>query len=193
VRTRLVALACCAAALAGCGAPVRDASLVPRPVGPGERFRPAPLSAAVARAAGVAGLRCSGRGAERYGAHVEVFAAGRVVVVPAGIGLAPPLRRQGAYVRAARCAYPLMTAEPTGLVEVARGARATLGDLFALWGQPLSARRVAGFAGSVRVHVGGRPWHGDPRDVPLGPHAQVVVQVGPRVVPHARYRFPPGL
>ena len=197
MRTRLIALGCCAAALGGCGAAARDdASLVPRPVGDGPRFQPPALSSAVARAADVAGLGCSSRGATRYGAHVEVFAAGRVVVVPAGIGLAPPLRRQGAYVRGARCAYPLMTAEPTGLIEIARdgaGSQATLGTLFALWGQPLGAGRLAGFAGRVRVHVDGRAWRGDPRDVPLRPHGQVVVQVGPRVVPHARYRFPPGL
>jgi hypothetical protein len=86
-----------------------------------------------------------------------------------------------------------MTSEPTGVVEVARGTRATLGSLFALWGQPLARGRLAGFAGRVRVHLGGRAWRGDPRDVPLTPHAQVVVQVGPPVVPHARYRFPPGL
>lgn len=194
MRTRLIALGCCAAALAGCGAAAGpDPSLVPRPVGPGARFRPAAGSDAVARALPVGALGCSTRSAARYGAHVEVFAAGRVVVVPAGIGLAPPLRRSGAYVRAARCAYPLMTSEPTGLVEIARGAHATLGSLFALWGQPLSARRLAGFHGRVRVHVDGRPWPADPRAVPLGPHAQVVVQVGPPVVPHARYRFPPGL
>ena len=191
MRTGAIALGCCAAVLAGCGA--RDPSLVPRPVGPGERFRPPAHSQAVARGLPVAGLECSGRAAARYGAHVEVFAAGRVVVVPGGIGLAPPVRRNGAYVRSARCAYPLMTTEPTGVIEVARGHGATLGTLFALWGQPLSATRLAGFAGRVRVHVGGRLWRGDPRDVPLREHAQVVVQVGPRVVPHARYRFPPGL
>jgi hypothetical protein len=189
VRTRLVALGCCAATLAGCG----DASLVPRPVGHGPQFRPPARSDAVARAAAVAGLGCSRASAARFGAHVEVFAAGRVVVVPAGIGLAPPLRREGAYVRGARCAYPVMTAEPTGVVEVAHGTQATLGTLFDLWGQRLGPRRLAAFTGTVRVHVGGRAWLGDPRDVPLRPHAQVVVQVGPRVVPHARYRFPPGL
>jgi hypothetical protein len=196
VRT-LIALGCCAAVLGGCGASSpRDASLVPRPVGDGPRFQPPARSPAVARATEVAGLGCSSTGAARYGAHVEVFAAGRVVVVPAGIGLAPPLRREGAYVRGARCAYPLMTAEPTGLVEIAHdsaGTKATLGTLFALWGQPLGAHRLAGFSGRVRVHVDGRVWRGDPRDAPLRPHGQVVVQVGPRVVPHARYAFPPGL
>jgi hypothetical protein len=42
--------------------------------------------------------------------------------------------------------------------------------------------------------VGGVPWRGDPRRIPLLPHAQVVVQAGPPVLrPNARYRFPAGL
>jgi hypothetical protein len=69
----------------------------------------------------------------------------------------------------------------------------TLGELFALWGQPLSARRLASFAGSVSAFVDGRRWRGDPRAVPLAPHAQVVLELGPFVEPHASYLFPPGL
>ena len=46
--------------------------------------------------------------------HVEFFARGKVMVVPAGIGVAPPLRRDGAYVRGGRCRFPLSTTEPTG-------------------------------------------------------------------------------
>jgi hypothetical protein len=85
------------------------------------------------------------------------------------------------------------TREPTGVVEVARGRPTTLGDLFALWGQPLSARRVASFRGRTRVWVNGRLRHGDPRAVPLTPHAQIVVSEDARVPVHARYSFPPGL
>ena len=68
-----------------------------------------------------------------------------------------------------------------------------LRDLFELWGQPLTGRRVAGFRGRVRVWVGGRAWRGDPGGVPLRPHAQIVVTEDPRVPVHARYPFPPGL
>ena len=53
--------------------------------------------------------------------HVELFANRRVVIVPAGIGIVPPLRRDGAYVLGGRCSYPLRTREPTGVVEVAGG------------------------------------------------------------------------
>jgi hypothetical protein len=125
-------------------------------------------------------------------AHVELFARGRVVIVPAGIGIAPPRVRDGAYVRGGRCRYPLWTTEPTGLIDAA-GPRPTLGRLFAVWGRPLGPRRLTGFRGEVRAWVGGRRWPGDPRTIPLTRHAQVVVQAGPPwVVPHARYVFPPG-
>jgi hypothetical protein len=202
VRRRAVLLACGAAvavAVSGCaGAPdvaivAPDASIVATPIGTGKAFRPAPLSAGARDAQPVAGLRCGAVTGRRFGAHIELFARGRVVVVPAGIGIAPPHRRDGAYVDGGRCHYPLRTREPTGVIEIEHGTRASVGDLFDLWGQPLSRRRLAGFSGDVRAAVGGREWRGDPRAIPLTPHAQIVLQVGPRIAPHPSYRFPPGL
>jgi hypothetical protein len=68
-----------------------------------------------------------------------------------------------------------------------------LGDLFAVWGQPLSRRRLAAFRGRVEAYLDGARWRRDPRRIPLRRHAQVVLEVGGQVPPHARYRFPPGL
>jgi hypothetical protein len=45
----------------------------------------------------------------------------------------------------------------------------------------------------MRVHVNGRPWHGDPADVPLRRHAEIILQVGPPIPPHRAYAFPAGL
>ena len=115
------------------------------------------------------------------------------MIVAAGIGIAEPHRRDGAYVRGGRCSYPLRTREPTGVVEVEHGPARTLGDLFELWGRPLSRRRIASFSGRVDAYVGGRRWRGDPRAIPLRRHAQIVLQVQGHVPPHAAYRFPPGL
>jgi hypothetical protein len=116
--------------------------------------------------------------------HLELFAQRRVVLIPPGIGVAPPRTRTGAYVRGGRCSYPLRTREPTGVIEVRVRPRAmTLGQFFAIWGQPLRGR----------AYVDGRRWRGDPRRIPLGRHAQIVLEVGGYVRPHARYGFPPGL
>jgi hypothetical protein len=96
-------------------------------------------------------------------------------------------------VRGGRCAYPARTREPTGVIEVEEGATLHLGDLFALWGQPLGPRRLAGFRGRVEAYVGGRRWRGDPRAIPLRRHAQIVLEVGGHVRPHTSYQFAPGL
>jgi hypothetical protein len=168
------------------------AAPAPTPIGVGPRYHPPPTSAQVAAAAPVGSLRCGPSG-ERFGVHVELFANRLVVIAPAGIGIAPPLVRDGAYVRAGRCSYAARTREPTGVVEVRRGVRLTLGQLFDVWGQPLSATRLASFAGRVSAFVGGRPWRGDPRAIPLARHAEIVLEVGGYVRPHRAFLFRRGL
>jgi hypothetical protein len=113
--------------------------------------------------------------------------------VPAGIGVAPPRRVEGVYVRGGRCSYPLRTVEPTGVIEVAAGSRLTLGRFFSLWGRPLAPDRLLSFRGRVLAFVAGRPWRGDPRAIPLSQHAQIVLEVGGYVPPHSRYTFAKGL
>ena len=214
VETRLAArpaaVLALAALVAGCGggdrasapsgdagAPPNDPTAVPLSVGPGPRYRPPSLSKAAAAGRPIARLSCTRGASDRFGAHLELFANRRVVIVAAGIGIARPRRERGAYVIGGRCEYPLRTREPTGVVEVERGRRLTLADLFAIWGQPLSRTRFASFAASggerVEAYVGGRRWRGDPRAIPLRRHAQIVLEVGGHVPPHARYRFPRGL
>ena len=158
------------------------------PIGRSPRFKPA---ARQRDGQPLAGLRCGGE-ADRFGVHLELFAAGRVVIVPAGIGVVGG-RRDGAFVRGGRCRYALSTTEPTGVVEIAHGTRATLGDLFELAGLPLSRSRIASFRGRVRAWVGGRRVAGDPRDIRLTHHAQVVLAVGPEVPVHSAFAFREGL
>jgi hypothetical protein len=117
-----------------------------------------------------------------------------VLPVPAGIGIAPPQVRQGAYVRAGACVYPVRTYEPTGVVVVEAGRQSfPLGTLFAVWGQPLGADRLAGFRGPVRAFVGGGRWRGPVGAIPLTRHTEIVLEVGASVLPHQTYLFPPGL
>jgi hypothetical protein len=167
-------------------------NVLPTPLGVGPRYHLAASPARVLRGDVVGRLRCTTAARPWAAAHVEVFAARRVLVVPAGIGMAGPLRRDGAYVVGARCSYPLRTIAPTGVVQVARGTHARLGDLFALWGQRLTRRRIAGFRGRVRAFVDGRAWHGRPAAIPLRRHSEIVVEVGGYVPPHRRFLFGPG-
>lgn len=190
----LVLLGGCGGSAGGAGETAPLPSTAPS-VGPGPRHRPPSLGRRATRGLPVRGLTCKRRRGKRYGVHLELFAARRVVLIPPGIGIAPPAARRGAYVSGGRCSYPLRTREPTGVIEVDGDARKgiTLADLFAIWGQPLSPTRMAGFSGSVRAYLNGRPWPQAPGRIALGRHAQIVLEVGGYVRPHATYGFPPGL
>jgi hypothetical protein len=128
--------------------------------------------------------------------HVEVFAANRVLLLPAGIGTRRPWTLLSGRITNARCYGALVTLDPTGLVLVRSGSRLLLGQLFRTWGEPLSPTRLASFSAPKRspvsVFVDGRLWPGLPGAVPLTPQAEIVLEVGPHVPPHASYTFPPG-
>ena len=152
---------------------------VPTPIGVGPEYHPRPaLHAACTAAPLVAGDR----------AHLELFANGRVVIVPTGIGLRRPRQAFGR-VYAANCRARLWTLDPTGVVRF--DGRATLGDLFGVWGTNLAPARLISFSGSVRVYLNGRRRRGDPRTLVLHDRDEVVLEVGPTVPPHRSYRFPP--
>ncbi len=167
-------------------------SVKPWPIGaePGYRLPAAPARVLAAKPVGR--FRCGNAG-RRFGVHLELFARRQVVIIPAGIGVARPSRTTFARVRPGGCTYPLRTLDPTGVVEVRSGAGPTLGDFFAVWGQPLGPRRIAGFRGRVVAFVGGRRWRGDPRAIQLTRHAQIVLALGGYVPPHPRYLFPAGV
>ena len=128
--------------------------------------------------------------------HVEVFAANRVLVLPAGIGTRPPRTSLDGRITAARCYGSLATLDPTGVVLLRPGARPTLGTLFDSWGEPLSRTRLASFTATARtvvtVFVDGKLWPSAPTAVPLTRHAEIVLEVGPHVPPHSSYASPPG-
>ena len=154
------------------------AVLVPTPIGVGPAYRPPPaVHAACAPAPLAAGRRV----------HIELFANRRAAVVPAGVGVRRARRRLGRIV-SARCRARLWTLDPTGVVHFEPPA--TLGDFFAVWGQPLGRARLLGFGGAVRVYVNGRRVRGDPGALVLRDRDQIVLESGGFVPPHVRYRFP---
>jgi hypothetical protein len=167
---------------------------VPTPIGVGPGYRLTPTSAAVRAARPVGSLTCTAASPMRFRAHLELFARKRVLIVPAGIGVAPPLQRDGAVVLGGKCLYGLRTREPTGVVEVGRARGLTIGDLFRVWGQRLTPHRIAGFVSSrpVLVFVNGRRVNADPRSVPLRLHDEIVLEIGGYIPPHRLYLFPKG-
>jgi hypothetical protein len=177
-RRPLALLPLLAVALAGCGGsggrPASPSVSVPakllrgmRPIGAGPRFHPAPTG----RPTG----GCRRRPGDRE-AHIELFGANRVVLIPGGVG------------HAAGCYGNAVTTDPTGIIHYRDGA--SLADLFRAWGQPLSATRMASFSGPVRYYLGGRRVSTLPA---LTEHAEIVIEVGPYVPPHSSFTFPRGL
>jgi hypothetical protein len=197
---RLLCAALIALACAGCGEPAPSLRAPLDPSAP--RFGPAPgwsppaLSARSAAGRTIGSLGCARVRRTRLRAHLEVFVDGLDVVIPPGVGVAAPQRRDGAYVRGGSCSYPLRTSEPTGVIEIASRQRLTLGAFFDVWGQPLSQRGVLRFAAGPRrrltVFFNGRHWRGGVRAVPLRRHASIVVELGRHVARHPVYLFPSG-
>jgi hypothetical protein len=193
--TRLLVLAVCAALLPGAG--TAGAGLVPTPIGATPAFHPSATSSRVDRGLRIGSLRCERPSGPRVGVHLELFARGLVVVVPAGIGVAPPLERSGAYVRDGRCSYAVRTREPTGVLEVAPESRTTVADFFAIWNRRLERQAFLGFhahaPAGVRAYVDGRAYRGPVGSIALRRHREIVLEIGAYVPPHASYRFRRGL
>ena len=190
------ALALAVAGLAGCApsSTHTSSSGIPpallreaRPIGRGPRFQPPVQGAIIGRCRRPLGVRDA--------LHVEVFAANRVVIVPAGIGTRPPRTLSDGRITAASCYGDLVTLDPTGVVLVRTQQRLTLAELFRSWGERLTPARLASFSAPARarvaVFIDGRTWHGPPGRVPLTPHAEIVLEVGPHVPPHTTFTFPP--
>jgi hypothetical protein len=181
------------AALLGAAHPATGAAPVVTPIGRGAAFD-LPTGARADRGAAIGGLRCTAPGGRWADAHLEVFARGRVVIVPPGVGIALPRRQVGAAVHGGRCSYPLRTTDPTGVIRYRPGRGLELGDVFAVWGQALTPRRLCGFRSraGVRVYLDGRRWAGAPAALPLRRHEEIVVEIGRAVPPHTAYLFVDG-
>ena len=154
------------------------AVLLPIPIGVGPRYHPAPA----ARGGCVHASLASGRRV-----HVELFARRRVIVVPTGIGLRGARFLFGR-ATAARCRARLWTTDPTGVVEFEGSPR--LGALFRVWGRRLGPAQLLSFRGRVRLYRNGARVAGDPGRLLLRRYDELVLEVGPYVPPHPRYRFP---
>jgi len=213
-RSRFLAGALCPLLACGCGAAnsgvLRGAALADRSghgrefaaalassrrAGRTASFRPRPWNLSAQPGAQVHTLDCRKHEPLDALAHIELFAENHVVIVPAGIGVSPPLRIRAGRIVGERCSYALRTLEPTGLLLLGGSRHYTVGELFELWGEPLTASELAGFRAGARervsVFIDGTRWRGSPSDAPLSPGSQVTLEVGPFVPPHARYLFPP--
>ncbi len=127
----------------------------------------------------VAGVECE-RG-ERLNYHVhshlDIFIEGQATEVPTNIGIRSD------------CLFWLHTHAPNGLLHVEAPEKRdfTLGQFFAVWGQPLSSTklmdRAADATHQVQATVNGETWAGNPADIPLADKTTIVLEYGPPFLP----------
>jgi hypothetical protein len=126
--------------------------------------------------------------------HLQVYVNGQPRVLPAAIGMLGPVAQQTAYgpfYGAQQCIYWLHTHTTDGVIHIESPTKRiyTLGNFFDEWHQPLSPTQVASVKGKVTAFLNGKAWKGDPRTIPLLPHASVQLDVGSPTVPAKTVSF----
>jgi hypothetical protein len=116
-------------------------------------------------------------------AVIHIYNNGILVQVPPNVGWLPQDKTYSS----------IHTHTPDGIihVEAPRDRSFTLGDFFAVWGQPLDKTHVATASTkkreSMRVFVNGVRYTGNPAQIPLTAHADIVIEVGPPFRKHAPF------
>lgn len=127
--------------------------------------------------------------------HVTIFVSGKPRRIPYGIGICPPTQvqstAQGPFVSGGGCFYWLHTHAADGIIHIESPVRRTftLGDFFDIWRQPLSPDRVGPARGRVTAFYDGALYQGNPRDIPLGNHIQIQLDVGRPLIAPERISF----
>lgn len=126
--------------------------------------------------------------------HLTLIVNGQEIAVPLGIGITPPTQVVSGFVNSGGCFYSLHTHDATGIIHVESPVQKvyTLGDFFDVWGEPLGPRGMAGYQGQVNAFINGKPYTGDPRNIPLTAHAEITVEIGTHTTPPV-FTFPQGL
>jgi hypothetical protein len=144
----------------------------------------------------ISGLSCiAGMAPNHVHAHLSLFVTGEQIGIPAGIGITNPVVANG-YINfdPTKCFYEMHTHDASGIIHLHANAGhngpLTLGQLFDLWGQPLTRANVAGQTGRVVVYVDQQRFDGDLRGIVLTDKTLVSLQVGSPLVAPPRYLIP---
>jgi hypothetical protein len=147
----------------------------------------------------VHGIQCSSSEQTVYHihAHLAVFVNGAQRTVPYGIGIpggtATPETTGGPYVGSGKCFYWLHAHDQSGVIHIESPVQKlyTLGDYFAIWGQPLAAGQVGPAKGTLTAYVNGTRYTGDPNSITLNAHTLIQLDIGQNVPPQS-FTFPSG-
>jgi hypothetical protein len=121
--------------------------------------------------------------------HLTIFVNGQQRQVPPAIGIPGAVAQQtnaGPFIGSGTCFYWLHTHAADGIIHIESPVERTytLGEFFDEWGQPLGPGQVGPAEGKVTAIVNGKVFKGNPRDVPLGSHEDLQLDVGtPLIAP----------
>ena len=142
-------------------------------------------------AIGIAALKAEGQRLHIH-QHLDMAVRGRVYPIPAGIGI----DHRGRFIS------PLHTHDYTGIMHIESPIvrKFTLGQWFDVWGLRFSTTCLGAYCAKgkegVWVFVNGKRWLGNPRQIVLREHQEIVVAFGTRAsippIPSS-FPFPPGL
>lgn len=109
--------------------------------------------------------------------HVSVFVNGQAQALPANVGIVENATTD--------CHYDTHTHDLSGKVHIESSApiTRTLGQLFAIWGQPLASDNVAGITGMpivfyITENGTVTRFSGDPRTIQFASHRHIAIQIG---------------
>jgi len=119
-------------------------------------------------------------------AHLTIVIRGQLPPLPANIG-----------ITATQICW-LHTHDTSGIIHIEAGDNRTftLGDLFAVWRQPLGATVIdgdrVGSGESIQATVNQQPHSGAPETIVLKEHEDIVLQLGAPFLTVPPYVWPPG-
>ena len=139
----------------------------------------------------VQGIDCNDPPVETYHVHthVSIFLNGEQLAVPGQVGIVST-------GPSTDCHYEIHTHDSSGKIHVEAPASGvfTLGQLFAIWGQPLESANVAGLMNMpVVIYLTDNGVaaieEGDPKAIELKSHREITIQVGTAIPEIPRYTW----
>ncbi len=183
-----------------------DSATKPLPIGPtfsapitiaiGQNVGQATFAAGDSSAGGqgqtIQGIPCdSSTPARHVHTHLTLIANGVQRAIPLAIGVQGAVVIQN-FVVAGTCFYWLHTHDASGIIHLEAPVTTplTLGQFFAIWGEPLSRSNIAGFAGTITAYVDSTRYDGDLGALPIESHQQITLIVGTVPAEIPIYAFP---
>lgn len=139
----------------------------------------------------IAGVECNTQEQLAYHHHVHlaIFVNGHLRPIPLGVGMVAPIEVQqtqnGEFATGSNtCLYWLHVHAQDGIVHIESPTPTTyeLAQFFEIWHVPLSANQIGSYRGTVTAMVNGKRWSGNPDQIPLTEHAQIVLNLGGPIV-----------